>query len=305
MAPVTSWDLCPNRDARYDWLMPMQRAVAPRAAPRAESLQRPLRRLLRPLVRLLIAHGVTFPVLADLLRGLYVEVAMGDDPTGPRARTDSRISLVTGIHRKEIRRLREMPQDTAAMPETLSRTSLIIARWLGTGLTTEPDGQPRRLPRTAEAGEPSFDSLVAAVTTDIRPRAVLDDFVAQGLVTIAPGGLIELNIAAFLPRPGDEQQLFYFGRNLADHIAAASANVGAAGAAPYFDRSVHYDGLTAAQSDALEHAARAQAQRLLLDINRMALAMLDGEIPAPDGLPLRRINLGVYLFTAPDTDDGP
>ena len=84
----------------------------PRPPPPA-ALLRASRRLLRPLVRLLMRAGVTFPVLADLLRTLYVEVAARDLLVDPKAQTDSRISLLTGVHRKEIRRLRELPPDTS------------------------------------------------------------------------------------------------------------------------------------------------------------------------------------------------
>ena len=79
-----------------------------------DMLLRPVRRLLRPLVRLLIKRGVTFPALADVLRSLYVEVAAHELLTEPRARTDSRISLLTGVHRKEIRRWRSETHEPGA-----------------------------------------------------------------------------------------------------------------------------------------------------------------------------------------------
>lgn len=78
----------------------------PITLPGSTLLLRAVRAMLRPLVRLMIRYGITFPVLADLLRGLYVEVAANDMLADPKARTDSRISLMTGVHRKEIRRLR-------------------------------------------------------------------------------------------------------------------------------------------------------------------------------------------------------
>src|SRR5450432_168046 len=67
------------------------------------------RRLLRPLVHLMMRSGVTSPTLTDVLRRLFVDVAVTDLLTQPKARTDSRVSLLTGINRKEIRRYREMP----------------------------------------------------------------------------------------------------------------------------------------------------------------------------------------------------
>lgn len=112
--------------------------------PLPDSLTRPLRRLLRPLVRLLIRSGVTFPVLADLLRGLYVEVAGQELLTDPKSRTDSRISLMTGVHRKEIRRLREEGGDVAEVPAVVTLATGIIARWLGQPTHTGPDGRDRK-----------------------------------------------------------------------------------------------------------------------------------------------------------------
>src|ERR1700712_2013315 len=94
------------------------------------SLHAPLARLLRPLVRLLVARGITFPALTDLLRELYVNVAEYDFALAGKEQTDSRVSLLTGIHRKEVRRLRGAGAPVSAVPATLSRTSAIIARWL-------------------------------------------------------------------------------------------------------------------------------------------------------------------------------
>jgi hypothetical protein len=109
---------------------------------------------------------------------------------------------------------------------------------------------------------------------------------------------VRLNTEAFIPRPGGEEQLFYFARNLHDHVAAAVANIGAVGIAPFLDRSVHYDGLTPAQANALQAYARAAANRVLLDVNRQALELIQSE-PATDQDEPRRINFGIYVF-----DDG-
>jgi hypothetical protein len=266
--------------------------VSPSSAPTAPDLRPSLARLLRPLVRLAIERGVTFPVLADLLRELFVEVARNDLLRGRRAQTDSRVSLLTGIHRKELRRQRTAPAAAAAPPQGLTLSSQIIARWLGMPPWVDTAGAPRPLPRSGPA--PSFDALVAAVTRDLRPRAVLDEWLSRGLVRLDAEERVVLNAAAYLPRPGGAEQLFYFGRNLHDHIAAAAANVLADGPAPFLDRSVHYDALPAPLADDLAALARQAAERALLDINRAALARLDGVPPAPG--PTRRVNLGVFLY---------
>jgi len=262
--------------------------------PAAQDLLRPLARLLRPLVRLLIRSGVTFPIMADLLRRLYVQVA-AEALEREGARSDSRISLLTGVHRKEIRRLRELGEEHAAVPAVVTLTSAVIARWLGLPLYTDALGQPLRLPRVAPPGAPSFEALVESVTTDVRPRAVLDDWLSQGLVSLDAEDRVVLNQAAFLPRPGSGEQLFYFARNLRDHIAAASANV-ASPQPPYLERSLHYDRLPPELAARLEAHGRVAAQAMLVELNRQVLEWLEAAGEAPPGTPTRRVHLGVYLY---------
>nr|WP_165838781.1 DUF6502 family protein [Roseicella frigidaeris] len=269
--------------------------------PTAEALVGPLRRMLRPLVRFLIQCGVTFPVLAELLRGLYLDVARAELPGSP-PRTDSRVSLITGIHRKEVRRHRGATGPEEA-PAVVTLGSQIIARWLGDPAFAGPDGAPRALARLRVPGEPSFEALVEAVTSDMRPRAVLDEWLSLGLVSLGADDRVTLDATAFLPRPGQEAQLFYFARNLGDHLAAATANVAAAARPPFIDRSVHYDRLDPAVAAALEAVAREAAERVLVEVNRQALGMVGEEAPAAGPRPTRRVNLGVYLYVEDEPPD--
>jgi hypothetical protein len=231
--------------------------------------------------------GITFPVFVDLLRDLYVDVAVHALLTDERARTDSRISLMTGIHRKEIRRSRGIEAKPSQAPAVVTVTSQIIARWLAAPWANA-EGAPRPLPRTATDDAPSFERLVGSVTTDVRPRAVLDDLLDQGIVTIGE----------------HDEQLFYFARNLHDHIAAAAANVAGAVPAPYFDRSVHYDRLTEEAANRIEAASRVAAQDLLVRINRLAAAEADQIAPDAAPQPQRRINFGIYIYIEDEPANG-
>jgi hypothetical protein len=261
------------------------------------------RRMLRPLVRLMMRSGVTFPVVADTLRRLFVEVALQDVLTDPKARTDSRISILTGVHRKEIKRLRETPPDPDGVPDVVTLASQIVGRWVGSPIFADEAGRPRPLTRSGQADQSgdglSFDMLVGSVTRDIRPRAILDDLLSHGVVSMDADDRVQLTADAFIPRPGREEQLFFFGRNLHDHVAAAAANITAPETPPYLDRSVHYDGLTADQSEALRGYAHEVAMRALLEVNRKALELTDGDAPAPDGEQMR-INFGIYVFEDED-----
>ncbi len=257
----------------------------------AGRLQAPLARLLRPLVRLAIRSGLTFPALADLLRELYVNVAENDFALTSKSQTDSRVSLLTGIHRKEVSRLRGAGAPVNVVPASISRTSRILARWLADRDFSDGAGRPRPLPRTGSEMEPSFDRLVESVTRDVRPRVVLDEWLDRGLVTRDGEDRIILAEQAFVPKSGSDQQLYYLGRNLHDHIAAAVANV--EGERPRFlERAVHYDGLTQPIAEMLERRSREIAMEALTTANREAHAATEGV--AEGGW---RWNFGVYVYS--------
>lgn len=280
-----------TRDRKVSGLPSLDATSQPNGdeTPDPARLQAPLARLLRPLVRLLIRSGMTFPMLGDLLRELYVNVAEQEFSLPGKDQTDSRVSVLTGIHRKQVSRLRDAGTPVSTVPVTLSRTSRILARWLAAPEYTGLDGRPLALPRTAEQG-PSFDALVVSVTRDVRPRAILDEWLDRGLVRMDSEDRVVLLESAVIPRAGDDQHLYYFGRNLHDHMAAAVANL--LGRAPRcFERAVHYDGLSSDQALALERRARVLSLDLLQDANREAHQACEAD--AGGGW---RWNLGIYVY---------
>ena len=244
-----------------------------------------LARLLRPLVRLFVQRGMTFPAVADLLRELYVNVAEYDFALSGKEQTDSRVSLLTGIHRKEVRRLRGAGAPVNVVPASISQTSRLLAKWLAE--YTDPDGRPLALPKT---GERSFESLVESITKDLRARAVLDEWLDREIVEVDRDGLIRLKHTAFVPRAGEAQQLYYFGRNLHDHIAAAVTNI-SADAPRFLERAVHYDGLSETVARQLEERSRMLALEALGEANRDANSVADG-----DGGGRWRWTFGLYIY---------
>ncbi len=244
---------------------------------------------------------MTFPGVVELLRELYVNVAEHDFALKAKEQTDSRVSLLTGIHRKEVRRLRGAGAPISATPAAVSRASRIIARWLAAPEYTDGDGRPRPLAKNADQNAgPSFEQLVASVTRDVRPRAVLDEWLDRKLVTIDESGRINLTEAAFVPQAGAEEQLYYFGRNLHDHIAAAVANVLDEGPR-FLERAVHYDGLSDALAATLEKRSREIALAALKQANREAHAAC-----ATNSGGRSRWIMGVYIYREGDgASDAP
>jgi hypothetical protein len=261
-----------------------------------------LQRLLRPLVRLLIARGISFPVAAGVLRQLYVEVAVKEFPVPGKSQTDSRITLLTGVHRKDVRRLRAQRRDDARLSHTASLGGQLIARWMTLPDYHDAQGRPRPLPRLASKdGDNSFEALVRAHCTDIRPRAFLDEWLRLGIVHVDEDDRVVLDVEGFVPGKASEEMVYFFGRNVHDHLAAGVSNLLSEGA-PFLERSVHYTRLTPDAVAELTEAARVRALELLRELNAQALRLQQREAGRPDTT--RRWTTGVYVFSEDETQSG-
>lgn len=259
------------------------------------------RHILRPLIRLLLAHGVNYTMLIEELKKLYIRVAEEDFPLEKRAQSDSRITLLTGVHRKDVKRLREAAAAEEPVVKARSIGAQLIARWLGDPLYHDEHGNPLPLARSAaDGGELSFEALMQSVSKDIRPRPVLDEWVRQGVATIDEEGRVHLNMEAFVPEQGVEEKLFFLRQNVRDHLATAVDNL--AGEQPTrLERCVYYDGLTAEEVEELHSYASEQGMKILKAINKRAMQM-QAEPEETRGAADRRMNFGVY-FRTDKTDD--
>lgn len=271
---------------------PSSHATPPRALVQA------LRHALRPLVKVMLARGLTFTYASELLKSLFVEVADRDFRLDGKLPTDSRVSLVSGVHRKEVSRLRAVLESgEEAVPEVISLGAQVVAQWMGAAPYVDETGQPRPLARFASEGaELSFEALVARVNRDIRPRVVLDEWLRLGVVDIDAEGRVRLHAGAFVPTKGFEEMSFYFGHNVHDHAAAAAHNL-LGGEPPFLERSVHYDGLSADAVEQLARQAGTLGMEALVAVNRNALAL--AKRGGSTALPRQRMTFGVYFYAEP------
>ncbi len=86
----------------------------------SEILLKAIRKVLSPLVRLMLAHGVGYRQAAGLLKQVYVDVANRELLRSGDAPSTSRLSLFTGIHRKDIKRLLGNEPDRLEVPPSVA-----------------------------------------------------------------------------------------------------------------------------------------------------------------------------------------
>ena len=164
-----------------------------------------LRKGLRPLVKFMVANQITYTYLSNILKAIYVDVAEKDFPVAGKKQTDSRINLLTGVHRKDVKRLRAEPDSQDSRPANISIGSQLVARWVGDKSLLNSDNSPRKLPLQDdnEFSNKSFEGLVTNIAKgDIRPRVVLDELMRLDMVELDPDHNVILKTKAFTPNRG-------------------------------------------------------------------------------------------------------
>jgi len=187
-----------------------------------KTLIKVLWRLLAPAARLCLAKGVTFAIVEDVLKRVFVQEAKALQPDAPEHGMVSRISTATGINRREVTRLTKL--GTPVRQTKAPLLSEIIARWTTDKALQNADGSPSALKRQGVA--PSFEALAQEITRNVHQRTLLDELIRLEIVTFDENlDLVSLVHKDFVPKQDSQQMLDFLGNNVGDHLEAAVDNV--------------------------------------------------------------------------------
>jgi len=159
---------------------------------------------LLPFARLLLRSGISHTEFAEVSRVAFVSVARSDYGIRGRQTNDSRVSAMTGIGRKEVRRLRQIADrspDTARVES--NPLSQVLHRWYTDRAYLGRDGRPRRL--RISGGRTSFTTLVKACAGDLPVGAIKVELVRTGSVVVDSRGRMRPTRRHIVPDALDER----------------------------------------------------------------------------------------------------
>lgn len=250
-------------------------------------------RIFTPLVRLLIAKGVTFQMASEVLKQVYVRVAQKQFADANEA-TGTKLSLLTGLNRKEIRRLTSEDVEKSVEPMS-SFASAVHTMWRTQRRWLDKDGNPKVLPRRSSNHVLSFDDLVKSVTTDHRPRAVFEELMRLGYIDANKEDNIILKQGAFSATPEAADRLLRITETLEDHISASVINV-IESEPKFLDRFVFADDMSDASAHELQNFARLEWDTFQDTLMDRAIVLEAGD--AAKDVPNRtRIRVGMYFYS--------
>jgi len=257
--------------------------------------------VLAPLARLMIDHGLQLTSMVELLKKALVDEAVGAYGLADKGSSDTRIALLTGVHRKDVKRLREAPVACAPAAPMVPVAASVVARWISEPRYLNADQTARPLARTpgrGDAGQPDFTTLVAEVSRDVGARAVLDELARLGVVELREDGYVALKAAAFVPHEGLSESFHFLAANVSDHLATAVHNLAPDRRAPLMlEQSAFSLDLSAEQSVQLQQRARQLWASALQQFLQTATVAKQRSL-ADEG-PRHRVRFGVYFHDAP------
>lgn len=257
-----------------------------------ESLQKAVTQLLSPLVRLLLRHGVSHAEFSNWAKQTYVQEAGEHFGIDGKAPTVSRIAIVTGINRKEVKRIRELPSNVDTGVSKHNRAVRVVTGWLQDQDFQSAHGRPLTL--NYGDHEDSFNQLVKRHGGDVPARAMLDELVRVGTVRNNKGK-VSLMHKGYVPHQSESALLDILATSASDLLTTLEHNLNNTDQRR-LQMSVAYDQVTTEGAEQFRQLSADQAMKLLQSMDK-SLSRYDRSCnPNVKGEGQHRIGLGLYLI---------
>ncbi len=163
-----------------------------------------LLKALRPVARFLMKSGIGYREFSEIGKSAFVDVATSDYGLRGRPTNISRVAVMTGLTRKEVRRLRD--KISSGNQVDMARVippAEILSRWHGDSDYLDSAGRPLTL--EFDGATPSFAGLVKKYGGDIPPGAMRTELKRVGAIAENDSGRLTVQMKFFRPFDLDEQ----------------------------------------------------------------------------------------------------
>ncbi len=228
-------------------------------------------------------------------KSVFVSVATDEFGIRGRPTNVSRVSILTGISRKEVKRQRDL---LATGGETVSTKTTdatrLLSGWHQNQDYIDDDGSPLALPLNGPA--PSFETLFALYGGDTPMQTLLREL--KNATSVGEDGDMLVALRRFhMPAAMDEANIRFFGSNLFDHANTLSNNIAGDGRPKRFegfavDTEVDPDAVAA-----FHEFLDARGQQFLEEIDDWLAA--HRKDPSDEKSSPVRLGLGAYAIQGP------
>ncbi len=173
----------------------------------------------KPIARALLNSGIGFREFSQCAKAEFIDVAANEYGVRGRQTNTSRISVMTGIARKQVAKIRDSSLEGVDVSAKLSLTGEVLHLWFTDPEFIDQNGKPKDIPVNGRVG--SFESLVSRSEGDIPLGAIKKELLRLCSIEELPNKKLRILSKSFVP-PGLSDRLefgFRFGfKQLAEMI---------------------------------------------------------------------------------------
>jgi hypothetical protein len=196
-------------------------------------------KILKSLAKVLIRMGVSYQDFSEWSKIAFVEAALASESIKRKKQSNTAIAIITGLHRKDVKRLMEKPlqSDNSEVSQT-NRFLRVANGWLQDADFSK-NGKAMILPFE---GEKSFSELNKRYSGDMKPKAMLLELIENGMVSVDANKNVILISNEFIPK-GDIGKVEILGFDSSALIETINRNMDLTLDESLFQKKVYYDNL--------------------------------------------------------------
>ena len=262
------------------------------------------RRVLRPLIRILVRSGVRYDEFLELVRGVYVETAVRDGLGDGGKPTRAKISISTGVPRRDVDRFIDNDGALPIAPKTLTATlSEILNKWHTDPHFVGPYGIPLELEVKGQKSR-SFTELVNAVDAQVPVREVLEELIRLRTVVWSGDTHVRTVSRAFIPvEEMSAAQLEFFGNALTRLANTLQFNMDRKNSEKQLERSVISGrGMPRNVVPIFQKLVREKVTELLVELDNWLSPYSADKLPESE---FEKVGLAVFQFIDPVAEATP
>ena len=251
-----------------------------------------LRLVLRPVVRFCFRHSIKIQEIVELSKVAFLDLARAELAARGERVTDSRLSVMTGLHRRDVSRL---AREEIRLDKPIDLITKVIGQWQQDSRFVTKDGSPRALSTGADSSD--FNELVRSVSRELNPATILCELERVGAVRWSKKH-IKLVVEAYSPR-GDVQAGFkILSDDIEDLMLAVEDNVIAGPAIPNLHSRTEYDRV---RPDAVPEIRRwlLREGHALHEKARSFIAQFDQDVHPSDSYKGKTVKVALCTFARP------
>ncbi|MEE8364244.1 MAG: DUF6502 family protein [Gammaproteobacteria bacterium] len=230
-----------------------------------QTLNNTLSKILSALIHTLLRNGMSYGEFDQIARKSFVDIAYRDFTPSQKKQTVSNVAILTGLNRKEVKKLHELDADqSSSNSKQYNRSIRVIGGWINDPAFLRTDGEPKDL---AYEGDDSFTTLVRKYSGDMPVAAMQKALTESNNISITDDRKVRLLSHAYLPSDDPVEKLSILGTDTQQLIETINHNIAAKPEDLHFQRKASSHKVPVSSIPAIKQYTQRKGQAFLEEVD--------------------------------------